>query len=1064
MLDRTTKQRIFKCRDILVGQLTQPADQINMITLMLVYKFMSDMDEEYESLGKAEFFSGELEKYSWKKIIDNTALSADENIADRRRKLFFEGIATMQTAKHLPELFKTIFNKGNIPNISDNNVFKRLIDEINKFRYSHSEELGNAFEYLLMTMGTQSKNGQFRTPRHIIEFVVEAVAPDKDDTFLDPACGTAGFLIAAFNYLRWKYTPEDKKEVLMEISGQVQTEIEVEKKVKKEIVKQIITITHNIYSTSKHLYIENPKKENIDEMLPEGEYRVTKAEIVYKKKNYTIKDAIIWHNGKNWELKDFKNNNLAIESISKETLELKPIAYTNVFNLRTDKESITNSFQGYDNTPLMVRLAMVNMYLHEFKNPQIHEYDTISNQNRWKDTFSCILANPPFMTPTGGVKAHSSFTFSDSTKAEIIFTDYITSHLNLDGKAGIIVPEGIIFTNNNEYTEIRKKLLYDLGLWAVVSLPAGVFQPYSGVKTSILLIDKQLAKKTDKILLLKIENDGFTLNTNRNPTEKNDLPKAVELLTNYKLSITNTEKTPLSFEEGQGVGFLILDKTEFAKLDAYKAANVALNAVATKFKALTKSANSKRIAELETEFLETTQLPTVPKDEAELKTLFNATIKEKAIAYGNLTPPPAPPLLGGESPMTSKMSKTPLPIGEGQGVGLLYRTAIDNAREYNLSFDKYAFANEEVEKSEYGKVELGEVAEFVNGFAFKPEDWESKGLPIIRIQNLTNSSGKETNRTTRKDIPEKYLIKENDLLISWSATIGFYIYKGENAWLNQHIFKVNADESKILKMYLYYLGEKIKTIIDEKTHGNTMKHITKHDFDSIQIPLPPLETQQKLVSEIATYQKLIDGARAVIENYEPQFEMKEEWEKVRLGEVFKSKSGTTPSREKSKYYENGTIAWVKTLDLNDSHIIETEEKVTEIALKECSLTVLPVGTVLVAMYGGFNQIGRTGVLTIQATTNQAITALLPNEKVNPNFLNAVLNSKKEYWRQVAQGTRKDPNISKDDILAFEIPLPPLSVQSEIVEALEAERQAVEGCKLLIAKYEARIKAVIEKVF
>ncbi len=1043
MLDRTTKQRIFKCRDILVGQLTQPADQINMITLMLVYKFMSDMDEEYESLGKAEFFSGELEKYSWKKIIDNTALSADENIADRRRKLFFEGIATMQNAKHLPELFKTIFNKGNIPNISDNNVFKRLIDEINKFRYSHSEELGNAFEYLLMTMGTQSKNGQFRTPRHIIEFVVEAVAPDKDDTFLDPACGTAGFLIAAFNYLRWKYTPEDKKEVLMEISGQVQREIEVEKKVKKgnskETVKEIITITHNIYSTSKHLYIENPKKENIDEVLPEGEYRVTKAEIVYKKKNYTIKDAIIWYNGKNWELKNF-----TIENISKETLELKPIAYTNVFNLRTDKESITNSFQGYDNTPLMVRLAMVNMYLHEFKNPQIHEYDTISNQNRWKDTFSCILANPPFMTPTGGVKAHGGFTFCDSTKAEIIFTDYITSHLNLDGKAGIIVPEGIIFTNNNEYTEIRKKLLYDLGLWAVVSLPAGVFQPYSGVKTSILLIDKQLAKKTDKILLLKIENDGFTLNTNRNPTEKNDLPKAVELLTKYKTDLSGGFEPP-------DRSVLVLEKTEFAKLDAYKAANVALNAVATKFKALTKSANSKRIAELETEFLEATQLPTIPKDEAELKTLFNATIKEKAITYGNL--------------QTANL----------QG---LYTMVIDNAREYNLSFDKYAFANEEVENTEYEKVRLGDLCEIITkgttptsvGYKF-----ENQGINFVKVETI-NDNGEFISDKFDFITEEchnslsRSQLKKNDILFSIAGTFG------RVAIVNDRILPANTNQAlailtlksdiDVLPSYLFRIlkSERIKLTLEKDKVGVAIANFSLAQVANLEIPLPPLETQQKLVSEIATYQKLIDGARAVIENYEPKFEMKEEWEKVRLGEVLKSKSGTTPSREKSKYYENGTIAWVKTLDLNDSHIIETEEKVTEIALKECSLTVLPIGTVLVAMYGGFNQIGRTGVLTIQATTNQAITALLPNEKVNPNFLNAVLNSKKEYWRQVAQGTRKDPNISKDDILAFEIPLPPLSVQSEIVEALEAERQAVAGCKLLIAKYEARIKAVIEKVF
>ncbi|MEJ7675674.1 MAG: N-6 DNA methylase [Chitinophagaceae bacterium] len=151
-------------------------------------------------------------------------------------------------------------------------------------------------------------------------------------------------------------------------------------------------------------------------------------------------------------------------------------------------------------------------------------YDT-----RWKEKFDCILANPPFMTPSGGINPHDKFRIR-ANRTEILFADYILEHLTPNGKAGFVVPEGIIFQGSGDFTELRKWILYEAGLWAVVSLPSQIFQPYSGVKTSILLIDREVARTRSEILLVKIENDGFSLNTNRAPIKENDLPDALHWL------------------------------------------------------------------------------------------------------------------------------------------------------------------------------------------------------------------------------------------------------------------------------------------------------------------------------------------------------------------------------------------------------------------------------------------------------------------------------------------------------------------------------------------------------
>ncbi len=404
MLDATTKRKIDSARQILVGKVPDPKQQVDQITTALVYKFMDDMDKESQELGgKAKFFTDGFEKYSWTKLMDKR-LSGQQ-----RLDLYVQAITNMSKNPHIPQLFRDIFKGAFLP-YNDPETLSLFLKEIDGFTYDHSEDLGDAFEYLLSILGSQGEAGQFRTPRHIIDFIVEVVDPKKDETILDPACGTAGFLISAY----------------------------------KHILKQ-----------------------------------------------------------------------------SKD----KPLT-------PDEKKKLMNHFVGYDISPDMVKLSLVNLYLHGFPEPKIYEYDTLTSEKHWGEHFDVIMANPPFMTPKGGIRPHKRFSVRAS-RSEVLFVDYILEHFNLKGRAGIIVPEGIVFKNENAYKQLRQMLLED-GLFAVVSLPAGVFNPYSGIKTSILFFDNQLAKKVDEILFLKIENDGFDLGAQRRKIDKNDLPEALEILEAWK--------------------------------------------------------------------------------------------------------------------------------------------------------------------------------------------------------------------------------------------------------------------------------------------------------------------------------------------------------------------------------------------------------------------------------------------------------------------------------------------------------------------------------------------------
>lgn len=415
------KQNISKAikdlRDTIVGKVPLPNDQVDQITIALLYKFMDDMDQvSLEMGGLATFFSGDYEQYSWKKIMSNSIG------AQQRYNLYTEGLEKFYANPALPDTFRSIFKEARVPYRDAETLtnFLKIIDE--NFDYNEdSEQLGDAYELLLNILGSSGDLGMFRTPRHIIDFIVSLVEPDKEDRILDPACGTAGFLISAYKYILNK---------------------------------------------------------NLDD------------------------------NGK---------SNLTFD----------------------EKTKILHNISGYDIAPSMVKISEMNLFLHGASEPKIYEYDTLTSDDKWGDKHECILANPPFMTPKGGIVPHNKFSIK-SSKSEILFVDYIANHLTSQGKAGIIVPDGVVFKQEKAFSNVRRDLLEN-SLWCVISLPSGIFQPYAGVSTCILLLDKQIAKNKEKVIFAELHNDGYSLNAQRKEISGSEIPA----LTNSLLKLKEDINAPI---------------------------------------------------------------------------------------------------------------------------------------------------------------------------------------------------------------------------------------------------------------------------------------------------------------------------------------------------------------------------------------------------------------------------------------------------------------------------------------------------------------------------------------
>lgn len=426
MITGELRNKVDKIWEIFwTGGITNPLAVIEQFTYLLFIKGLDDMERTKEA--EASFLGFEYEglfpkdkQYlRWNKF---KHLEAQQmfDIVSKEVFPFIKNLHENKNSAYAKYMGDAIFM------IPTPQMLTKIVEGIDNIPMKERDVKGDLYEYLLSKVATAGTNGQFRTPRHIIRMIVDLMKPTPEDIIVDPAAGSAGFLVAAGEYLRDNHA---------------------------------------------------------DLFLVQG-------------------------------LKEHFNNGM---------------------------------FYGYDMDRTMLRIGAMNMMLHGIENPNIDYRDSLSEQNTDKEKYTLILANPPFKGSLDyDSVSNDLLKITKTKKTELLFLALFLKMLKAGGRAATIVPDGVLFGSSTAHKAIRKEIIDNHKLEAIISMPSGVFKPYAGVSTGIMIFTKIGAGGTDKVWFYDMKADGYSLDDKRNPVEANDLPDIVERFGNLAAE-ENNKRTAQSF-------------------------------------------------------------------------------------------------------------------------------------------------------------------------------------------------------------------------------------------------------------------------------------------------------------------------------------------------------------------------------------------------------------------------------------------------------------------------------------------------------------------------------------
>ena len=396
------------------GGITNPLDVIEQFTYLLFIKQLDDMDTVKEN--EANFlgvpfesiFAGEYQKYKWSKFKNLGSAEEMYNLVADKVFPFIKNLHQDGDSAYARYMGDAIFK---IPTAA---MLTKIVDGIDKLELGDADSKGDLYEYLLSKVATAGTNGQFRTPRHIIRMMVDLVKPKPDDIIIDPAMGSAGFLIEAQRYLRDNHA---------------------------------------------EMFLNAKQKEHF-------------------------------------------NNEM---------------------------------FYGNDMDRTMLRIGAMNMMLHGVDNPNISYRDSLSEQNTDSEKYTLVLANPPFKGSLDYEAVSADLLKVTKTKkTELLFLALFLRILKKGGRAAVIVPDGVLFGSSNAHKQIRTEIINNNKLDAVISMPSGVFKPYAGVSTAILIFTKIGSGGTDKVWFYDMKADGYSLDDKRQEISDCDIPDIINRFNNLE--------------------------------------------------------------------------------------------------------------------------------------------------------------------------------------------------------------------------------------------------------------------------------------------------------------------------------------------------------------------------------------------------------------------------------------------------------------------------------------------------------------------------------------------------
>ena len=425
MITGTIKNKIDKIwKDIWASGLTQPITVIEQITYLMFIRSLDQKDIDAEALenltgqkqNKIFPETPEGQRMRWSKFKDRDAVEIFDIIKNEVFPFIKEMTGDDETAfsKYKKDASLGYTNPGILSKTINS------LDELYKDDIKSLDMQGDLYEYMLSKLSVAGQNGQFRTPKQIRDMMVQLRKPSPDDMICDPACGTAGFLISAAEYIREHYP------------------------------------------------------------------------------NMTDKQ---------WELFD------------------------------------TDTFSGFETDPTMLRISAMNLMLHSITRPEVKWQDSISKNNEIKDRYDLILANPPFTGTVDEENINPALTRMAATKkTELLFVNEFVRMLKVGGRCACIVPDGVVFGTSKAHKATRKELVENQLLEAVISLPSGIFRPYSDVSTSILIFTKTNAGGTENVWFYDMQADGFSLDDKREEVEENDIPDIITRFSNLEAEKERSRK------------------------------------------------------------------------------------------------------------------------------------------------------------------------------------------------------------------------------------------------------------------------------------------------------------------------------------------------------------------------------------------------------------------------------------------------------------------------------------------------------------------------------------------
>lgn len=343
-------------------------------------------------------------------------------------------------------------------------------------------------------------------------------------------------------------------------------------------------------------------------------------------------------------------------------------------------------------------------------------------------------------------------------------------------------------------------------------------------------------------------------------------------------------------------------------------------------------------------------------------------------------------------------------------------------------------------------VNLGNVATYINGYAFKPSDWAEDGTPIIRIQDLTGNSY-QMNRF-KGIVDSKYDVNSGDVLISWSASLGVYVWNRGNAVLNQHIFKVVFDKEEVDKDFFVFQIDNLLKRAANQAHGATMRHLTKPVFDALPFYLPDIKTQRLISSKLNLIVHLIEDHHEQLKKLDELIRSRfiemfgdsqsnpKGFPYKRINEFAKCIAGATPSTKRKEYWSNGIIPWMSSGEVNYKRIWETEKRISQIGYDSCSTKMIPAHTVVIAMAGQGRTRGTVAVAEIPLCTNQSLCSIITDGTVDTDYLFTYLQFQYNNLRNISNGSSGRGGLNIKLIGQFAVLVPPLAIQQKFSNFLK----------------------------